>query len=170
MELLFAGRWMGVEEAKRWALVNEVVLTDLLLVRVREIADLLAVGPASRQDEATNGYTSRERQLAKEAAILYCPADGSIDLIASGGGAARKAVAALFVEPLFHSEDRVENLKRGRRRAECPDDRRCARCAIAYSSALRRDRAVLTPPESVRARPRAPRLDCIGLLASSRLA
>jgi enoyl-CoA hydratase/carnithine racemase len=45
IELLFAGRWMGAEEAKRWGLVNEVVPTDLLLVRVREIADLLADGP-----------------------------------------------------------------------------------------------------------------------------
>jgi crotonobetainyl-CoA hydratase len=45
MDLLFTGRWMDAEEARRWGLVNEVVPADGLLVRARELADLLASGP-----------------------------------------------------------------------------------------------------------------------------
>ncbi len=45
MDLLFTGRWMEVDEAQRWGLVNEVVPPDRLLDRSREVADLLASGP-----------------------------------------------------------------------------------------------------------------------------
>lgn len=45
MELLLVGRWMEVEEAKRWGLVNEIVPHDQLMTRAREVADLLAAGP-----------------------------------------------------------------------------------------------------------------------------
>ena len=45
MDLLFTGRWMEAEEAKRWGLVNEVVPAENLLVCAREIATLLAGGP-----------------------------------------------------------------------------------------------------------------------------
>lgn len=46
MDLLFTGRWMDVEEAHRWGLVNEILSdNDALMNRVREIADLLASGP-----------------------------------------------------------------------------------------------------------------------------
>jgi hypothetical protein len=93
------------------------------------LADLVQIGL-----EFVDGQlTSRERQLAKEAAILYCPTDGSIDVIAPGGAAARRAVAALFVEHLLNSDDRVENITlreydlsslRGPRRFEVdPEDR-----------------------------------------------
>jgi len=45
MELLLTGRWMDVDEAHKWGLVNEIVPAAGLLARAREIADLLAEGP-----------------------------------------------------------------------------------------------------------------------------
>jgi crotonobetainyl-CoA hydratase len=45
MDLLLTGRWMPVEEAHRWGLVNEIVAADRLMARAREVADLLAAGP-----------------------------------------------------------------------------------------------------------------------------
>lgn len=45
MELLLTGRWMDVEEAAKWGLVNEIVPADRLMERAREVANLLAEGP-----------------------------------------------------------------------------------------------------------------------------
>ena len=46
MELLLTGRWMEVEEAHRWGLVNEVLPDeDALMARVWEVARLLESGP-----------------------------------------------------------------------------------------------------------------------------
>ena len=45
MDLLLTGRWMDVQEAHRWGLVNEVLPKAKLLDRVWEIARLLAAGP-----------------------------------------------------------------------------------------------------------------------------
>jgi crotonobetainyl-CoA hydratase len=45
MELLLTGRWLEVDEASRWGLVNEVVAAEDLLARARELAALLAAGP-----------------------------------------------------------------------------------------------------------------------------
>ena len=45
MELLLTGRWMDVNEAKHWGLINEIVAADQLLTRAREIAQLLSEGP-----------------------------------------------------------------------------------------------------------------------------
>ena len=45
MELLFTGRWMDSLEAKHWGLVNEVVASDQLMTRARELASTLAEGP-----------------------------------------------------------------------------------------------------------------------------
>jgi crotonobetainyl-CoA hydratase len=45
MDLLLTGRWMSVEEAHRWGLVNEVLPKEKLMERVWEIARLLASGP-----------------------------------------------------------------------------------------------------------------------------
>lgn len=45
MEMLFTGRWMEIDEAKRWGLVNEVVPAEQLMSRARELAALLASGP-----------------------------------------------------------------------------------------------------------------------------
>jgi len=45
MDLLFTGRWMDAEEARRWGLVNEVVPMDDLLERAHKMAQTLAAGP-----------------------------------------------------------------------------------------------------------------------------
>ena len=45
MELLLTGRWMDAEEAHRWGLVNEIVSSEQLMERAREVAQMLAEGP-----------------------------------------------------------------------------------------------------------------------------
>ena len=45
MEMLYTGRWMDVEEAHRWGLVNEVLPAAKLMDRVWEIAEQLEAGP-----------------------------------------------------------------------------------------------------------------------------
>lgn len=45
MEFLMTGRWMEVDEAKHWGLVNEALPGDRLLDRAREIAAMLSEGP-----------------------------------------------------------------------------------------------------------------------------
>lgn len=45
MEMLLTGRWMDVEEATRWGLVNEIVAADKLMARAHELAQLLSQGP-----------------------------------------------------------------------------------------------------------------------------
>jgi crotonobetainyl-CoA hydratase len=45
MDLLLTGRWMEVEEAKRWGLLKEIVPAGQLMPRARELAALLAQGP-----------------------------------------------------------------------------------------------------------------------------
>ena len=45
MEMLFTGRGIDAEEARRWGLVNEVLPQDQLAARVQEVAQKLASGP-----------------------------------------------------------------------------------------------------------------------------
>ncbi|MDH3264267.1 MAG: carnitinyl-CoA dehydratase [Paracoccaceae bacterium] len=45
MELLLTGRWMDVDEAHHWGLVNEILPADRLMDRAWELARLLASGP-----------------------------------------------------------------------------------------------------------------------------
>lgn len=45
VEFLMTGRWMDMEEAKHWGLVNHVVAADEVMAKAREIATLLAGGP-----------------------------------------------------------------------------------------------------------------------------
>lgn len=45
MEMLYTGRWMDVQEAHRWGLVNEVLTADKLYERVWEVAEQLEAGP-----------------------------------------------------------------------------------------------------------------------------
>ena len=45
MEMLYTGRWMDVQEAHRWGLVNEVLPADKLYERVWEVAEKLEAGP-----------------------------------------------------------------------------------------------------------------------------
>lgn len=45
MDMLYTGRWMGIEEALRWGLVNEALPKEQLMDRVWEIARQLESGP-----------------------------------------------------------------------------------------------------------------------------
>jgi len=45
MELLLTGRWFDAAEAHHWGLVNEIVASQELMARARELATLLADGP-----------------------------------------------------------------------------------------------------------------------------
>jgi len=45
MEMLYTGRWMDVQEAHRWGLVNEVLPADKLSERVWQVAEQLEAGP-----------------------------------------------------------------------------------------------------------------------------
>ncbi|MDA8586000.1 carnitinyl-CoA dehydratase [Rhodobacteraceae bacterium] len=45
MEMLLTGRWLDVEEAARWGMINRVVPAAELMTQAREMADLLAAGP-----------------------------------------------------------------------------------------------------------------------------
>ena len=45
MDLLLTGRWMDVQEAHRWGLVNAIVPAVDLMARARQLAALLASGP-----------------------------------------------------------------------------------------------------------------------------
>lgn len=45
MEMLYTGRWMDVQEAHRWGLVNEVLPADKLMDRVWEVAEQIESGP-----------------------------------------------------------------------------------------------------------------------------
>ena len=45
MELLYTGRWMDVNEAHRWGLVNEILPADKLSERVWQVAEQIEAGP-----------------------------------------------------------------------------------------------------------------------------
>ena len=45
MEMLLTGRWLDVEEAARWGLVNHVYKGSDLMAEAHKLADLLASGP-----------------------------------------------------------------------------------------------------------------------------
>ena len=45
MEMLFTGRWLDVEEAARWGIVNHVHRADVLSEQAWELAERLASGP-----------------------------------------------------------------------------------------------------------------------------
>ena len=45
VDLMMTGRWMDVEEAKHWGLVNYVVPKGDGMIKAREIADFLSAGP-----------------------------------------------------------------------------------------------------------------------------
>jgi crotonobetainyl-CoA hydratase len=45
VEFLMTGRWMNVKEAKHWGLINEIVPSNNLLNRAREIAHKIVKGP-----------------------------------------------------------------------------------------------------------------------------
>jgi crotonobetainyl-CoA hydratase len=45
LDMLYTGRWMEAEEAKRWGIVMEIVPASELMTKARELAALLASGP-----------------------------------------------------------------------------------------------------------------------------
>ena len=45
MEMLFTGRWLDAEEARRWGFVNHIHKADELMDKAWEMAQLLASGP-----------------------------------------------------------------------------------------------------------------------------
>jgi len=45
MEMLFTGRWLDVDEAARWGIVNHIRPAAQLMEKAREMAALLAAGP-----------------------------------------------------------------------------------------------------------------------------
>jgi crotonobetainyl-CoA hydratase len=93
MELLLTGRWMDAEEARRWGLVNEVVPADHLLVRARDLAELLANGPPL--------VFAAIKEVVRETAHLGI--QDAFDLVKS------KRVAA--VRKLYQSEDAKEGTR-----------------------------------------------------------
>jgi len=89
MDLLFTGRWMDVNEAHRWGLVNEILEDEeALMERVWEVAKLLASGPplvfasikevareAEGKDFQSTMNAVTKRQI-KSVDILYDSEDG----------------------------------------------------------------------------------------------
>jgi len=45
MEMLITGRWLDADEAHQWGFVNHVVPADQLMLKAREMAQLIAAGP-----------------------------------------------------------------------------------------------------------------------------
>lgn len=45
MEMLFTGRWIDVDEAARWGMINRIIPAADLMDQARAMADLLASGP-----------------------------------------------------------------------------------------------------------------------------
>ncbi len=93
MELLFTGRVMDAEEAKRWGLVNEILPRDKLMARARELADLLASGPPL--------VFAAIKETARETAHL--PVQRAFDMVTK-----RKLKT---VDVLYASEDQLEGAK-----------------------------------------------------------
>ncbi|MCF6321184.1 MAG: crotonobetainyl-CoA hydratase [Rhizobiaceae bacterium] len=88
MEMLLTGRWMDVEEASRWGLVNEVLPKEKLDERVWEVARQLEAGPplvfaaikeVARETEAMKFQDALNRITKRQFAtvdILYGSEDG----------------------------------------------------------------------------------------------
>ena len=93
MELLFTGRWMDVDEAERWGLVNEIVPKNQLMNRAREVAELLAGGPPL--------VYAAIKEVDRETAHL--PVQQAMDMI---NGRKLKTI-----ETLYSSEDQLEGAK-----------------------------------------------------------
>ena len=45
MDMLFTGRWLDVEEAARWGLINHIYPAQDLMIEAHKLAELLASGP-----------------------------------------------------------------------------------------------------------------------------
>ena len=89
MDMLYTGRWMDVQEAHRWGLVNEVLPADKLMDRVWEVAAQLEAGPplvfasikeVAREAEGLKFQDALNRITQRQFAsvdILYGSEDGT---------------------------------------------------------------------------------------------
>jgi len=77
MDLLFTGRWMDAEEAKRWGLVKETYPADQLMDEARALAEILASGPPLVF--AAIKEVAREAEARTFAETIRMTADGSFD-------------------------------------------------------------------------------------------
>lgn len=93
MELLFTGRVMDAEEARRWGIVNEVLPAASLMQRARELAALLASGPPL--------VFAAIKETARETAHL--PVQQAFDMVTK-----RKLET---VDVLYASEDQLEGAR-----------------------------------------------------------
>ena len=93
MEMLFTGRRFDAVEAKQWGLVNEIVPAATLMMRAREIADMLADGPPL--------VFAAIKEIARETAHL--PVQEAFDLVTK-----RKLNT---VDVLYASEDQLEGAR-----------------------------------------------------------
>lgn len=93
MDLLLTGRWMEVEEAKRWGLVNEVLPASGMLPRARELAQLLAEGPPLV-------FAAIKETLRRTEGLTF---QAAMDLVT------KKALPT--VKRLYESEDQLEGAK-----------------------------------------------------------
>ena len=82
MELLFTGRVMDAEEARRWGVVNGVVAAGRLMARAHDLADLLASGPPplrrhqgddprDRSPAGPAGFRHGHQRRLKSVDVLY---------------------------------------------------------------------------------------------------
>jgi crotonobetainyl-CoA hydratase len=93
VELLFTGRRMGAVEAKHWGIVNEIVPADQLMLRARELADLLSRGPPLV-------YAAIKETLRE---TMHLPIQEAFDLVTK-----RKLKS---VDALYSSEDQLEGAR-----------------------------------------------------------
>jgi crotonobetainyl-CoA hydratase len=93
VELLFTGRRMGAAEAKHWGIVNEIVPADQLMLRARELADLLSRGPPLV-------YAAIKETLRE---TMHLPIQEAFDLVTK-----RKLKS---VDTLYSSEDQLEGAR-----------------------------------------------------------
>jgi len=93
MDMLFTGRWMDAAEALRWGLLKEVVPGAELMLRARELAQLLAQGPplvfAAIKEVARETVTLLEQEALARVAGRQLPT----------------------VDRLYSSEDQVEGAR-----------------------------------------------------------
>jgi crotonobetainyl-CoA hydratase len=93
MELLFTGRVMDAEEAKRWGIVSEVVRPAQLMPRARELADHLSDGPPL--------VFAAIKEVLRETSHL--PIQQAFDMVT------RRKLPS--IEKLYSSEDQLEGAR-----------------------------------------------------------
>jgi crotonobetainyl-CoA hydratase len=93
VELLFTGRRIGAAEAKHWGIVNEIVPAGKLMLRARELADLLSRGPPLV-------YAAIKETLRE---TMHLPIQEAFDLVTK-----RKLKS---VDALYSSEDQIEGAR-----------------------------------------------------------